>query len=111
VIDNLNGATSNVQSTGAFGLVDGTAIVAELQLQVLIYLSTLVSLGVEVESWSAIHGGTALILKELQGADAAMSNFLNAVVAAELLIQKAGAIAIKTQIDDAFTATIAAYSA
>ncbi|KAL7932062.1 hypothetical protein V8C35DRAFT_308381 [Trichoderma chlorosporum] len=110
VIVNLNGTTSDIKSTGTFGLTDGTAILAELQQQIPLYLATLVTLSAEAPSWSAIPGGQALILSDLQSANASMTDFMNTFTVVVPLLLKPGAIAIQVQVTGAFATAIAAFS-
>ncbi|KAL7954395.1 hypothetical protein V8C34DRAFT_319883 [Trichoderma compactum] len=106
----LNKTTSDVKSTVSFGVVAGTAILADVQQLVPTFVAVLVKLGAQVSSWITISDGKALILSQLRSADAAMIEFLDAVIAAEPLLLKAGGVAIKVQLQATFTTAIAAYS-
>ncbi|KAL7913147.1 hypothetical protein GGI35DRAFT_442155 [Trichoderma velutinum] len=102
--------TSDIKSTGSFGTVSGTTIIANIQVLVPTFLATLVNIGVQESSWSTIPDGKASILKQLQLGDAAMSKFLDAFIAAEPLLLKAGGYAIKAQLSGAFATAQAYYS-
>ncbi|KAL7931196.1 hypothetical protein V8C35DRAFT_119402 [Trichoderma chlorosporum] len=106
----VDGTISDIRSTGSFGVVSGTTILAQIQILVPAFLGTLVNLGLQESSWSAIPDGRALILNQLQKANTVMSNFADAIIAAEPFLQKAGGIAIKVQITGAFTTAIAYYT-
>ncbi|EHK19261.1 uncharacterized protein TRIVIDRAFT_216595 [Trichoderma virens Gv29-8] len=106
----LDTTTSDIQSTGSFGIVSGTTILADIQQLVPTFLAVLVTLGAQESSWSSIEGGKSLILSQLQSSSAATSKFLDAVITAEPLLLKPGALAIKAQLTGAFTTAIAVYS-
>ncbi|KAL6827284.1 hypothetical protein J3E69DRAFT_262410 [Trichoderma sp. SZMC 28015] len=106
----LDTTTSDIKSTSSFGLVSGTTILANIQQLVPTFLTGLVTLGAQKASWNNIPNGKASILIQLRSADASMSKFLDAVIAAQPLLQKPGGLAIKAQMTGAFATAIAIYS-
>ncbi|KAL7949440.1 hypothetical protein V8C42DRAFT_310901 [Trichoderma barbatum] len=110
VVAILNTTTSDIKATGSFGVVSGTTILAQIQVLVPTFLASLVAIGAQASSWHSIPGGQALILHQLQAGNTAVSIFLDAIIAAEPLLLKAGSVAIKTQLTGAFTTAIASYS-
>ncbi|KAK4067398.1 uncharacterized protein Triagg1_7578 [Trichoderma aggressivum f. europaeum] len=106
----LNATTADIKNTVSFGVVSGTAILADVQQLVPTFVAAIVKLGTQVSSWIAIPDGKALILSQLRSADAAVIGFLDAVIAAEPQLLKAGGLAIKAQMTATFTTAIAAYS-
>ncbi|KAF3401573.1 hypothetical protein F1880_009995 [Penicillium rolfsii] len=109
LVTTVDSTIRDIKSTGSFGTVSGTTIIANLQTLVPKLLETLVDLGLQEPSWEDIQGGKQLVLSDLRSLNAAMDNFMNAVTAAEPLLLKAGSLAVKTQIDGGFATAIAAY--
>ncbi|GFF70373.1 hypothetical protein IFM53868_00291 [Aspergillus udagawae] len=101
----------DIKSTGSFGTVSGTTILADVQLLVPTLLATLSAIGSQEPSWAAFPGGKDLVLSDLQSLHTAFHNFNNAMNAALPLLLKAGSVAIQAQMDSAFTTAIAPYSA
>ncbi|KAJ3497086.1 hypothetical protein NLG97_g2168 [Lecanicillium saksenae] len=101
---------SNIKSTGSFGVVPGTTILAQLQLLVPTFLATLSSITVQEPDWAAINGGNAVVLNWLESLKTAYNSYFDVLVAAEPLLQKASAVAIKTQLMGVLTSAIAAYT-
>ncbi|OBT41326.1 hypothetical protein VE00_08514 [Pseudogymnoascus sp. WSF 3629] len=108
LVNTVNTAISNIQSTGSFGTVSGTTILANIQALVPTFLATLVNIGLQAPSWAEITGGQALILSDLQSLNTAFSNYADAIVGAEPFLLKAGGLAIKAQITGAFSTAMAA---
>ncbi|KFX98533.1 hypothetical protein O988_04294 [Pseudogymnoascus sp. VKM F-3808] len=106
----VNTAISNIRSTGSFGTMSGTTILANIQAVLPTFLATLVDIGLQEPSWADIQGGTALVLSDLQSLNTAFSNYADAIVGGEPFLLKAGGLAIKTQITGGFSTAIAAYS-
>ncbi|KAL6809411.1 hypothetical protein GGI42DRAFT_240317 [Trichoderma sp. SZMC 28013] len=109
-IADLDATTSDIKSAGSFGVVSGTTILANLQQLVPTFLSTIVTLEAQKASWNNIPNGKASILTQLRSGNAAVSKFLDAVIAAEPVILKAGGIVIKSELTGAFATAIAVYS-
>ncbi|OPB42081.1 hypothetical protein A0O28_0031980 [Trichoderma guizhouense] len=110
VITALDDTTSHIKSTGSFGVVSGTTILADVQQLVPTFLTGLVTLGAQKASWSNISDGKASILIQLRSTEASMSKFLDAVIAAQPILLKPGGFAIKAQLTGAFATAIAVYS-
>ncbi|KAL7954760.1 hypothetical protein V8C34DRAFT_293379 [Trichoderma compactum] len=105
----LESTVSDIKSTGSFSIVAGTNILAEIQLQVPTMLASLVIIGAQESAWEAMQGGS-WVLSQLESMNIAASNFVDAVIAAEPLLLKAGALALKAEMSGAFTTAIAAYA-
>jgi hypothetical protein len=110
LVTTVDSAIRDIKSTGSFGTVSGTTILANVQALVPTFLATIENIGLQEPSWADIQGGRELVLSDLQALNAAMSNFMDALTAAEPLLLKAGSLAIKTQLVGSFTTAIAAYS-
>ncbi|KAL7931203.1 hypothetical protein V8C35DRAFT_310668 [Trichoderma chlorosporum] len=110
LVSDLQTAISHIKTTGSFGTVAGTTILANIQALIPTFLATLVNIGLQEPSWADIEGGTALMLSWLQSLNTAMLNYQDAITGAEPFLLKAGALAIKAQVTGAFTTAIAAYS-
>ncbi|KAJ7193268.1 cell wall galactomannoprotein, partial [Mycena pura] len=72
-------ATNNIQNTGSFSTVSGTAIIADFQALVPTFLATLVNFGDHRNAFAALPGGQAFILSELQSLNTAFGNYLDAL--------------------------------
>jgi ethanolamine utilization microcompartment shell protein EutS len=110
VVSVLERTVSDIKSTGQFGTVSGTTILADIQVLVIIYLASLVNIANQAPSWHDIQGGQALILGQLRSWNTATTHFLDAIISSQPLLLKAGGLAIKAQLTGAFTTAIAAYS-
>ncbi|OBT93936.1 hypothetical protein VE01_08249 [Pseudogymnoascus verrucosus] len=110
LVSTVNTAITNIKSTGSFGTVSGTTILANIQAIVPDLLATLENIGLQEPSWAQIAGGQALMLSDLHSLNTAFSNYMDAIIGAEPLLLKSGGVAIKAQITGAFTTAIAAYS-
>jgi hypothetical protein len=100
----------DIKSTGSFGTVSGTTILANIQELLPTFLDILVEIGLQEPSWALVQGGRELVLSDLHSLNAAMDNFMNAITAAEPFLLKAGSLAVKVQLDGGFITAIAAYS-
>ncbi|KAK4078161.1 uncharacterized protein Triagg1_3177 [Trichoderma aggressivum f. europaeum] len=109
IVSILESTLSDIKSTGAFGTVSGTTILADIQLQVPTMLASLVTIGAQQSAWEAMQGGS-WVLTQLESMRIATSNFMDAVIAAEPLVLKPGALALKTGMTGAFNTAIAAYA-
>ncbi|KAL6803170.1 hypothetical protein GGI42DRAFT_323945 [Trichoderma sp. SZMC 28013] len=105
----LESTVSDIKSTGSFSMVAGTIILSEIQLQMPTMLASLVTIGAQEPAWEAMQGGP-WVLSQLESMYIATSNFVDAVIAAEPLVLKPGALALKVGISGAFTTVIAAYA-
>lgn len=110
LVATVDSAIGDIQNTGSFGTVSGTTILADVQALIPTFLDTLVAIGLQEPAWADLQGGQELVLSDLQSLNTAMNNFMNALTAAEPLLLKSGSLAIKTQLNGAFTTAIAAYS-
>lgn len=106
----VKGTISDIQNSGRFNTISGTTILSDIQLQVATLLATLGAFESQLPSWEALQGGQALMLSDLQSLNTAFTDFLNAVIAAESLALKPGALAVKAEVTGAFTSAIAIYS-
>ncbi|KAK6537238.1 hypothetical protein TWF694_011435 [Orbilia ellipsospora] len=111
LVATVNTATDNIKSTGSFGTVAGTTIVAQFQSIVPAFLEAIVNLGAQVSDWVNIPGGRQLVLNDLEAMNAAFVGYFDAMIGAEPILLKAGAVALKAQVNGAFVATIAEYTA
>jgi hypothetical protein len=109
LVTTLNNTVKDIKDTGSFGTVAGTTIIAEIQLQVPTWLATLAAAGAQAPVWEVVKGGKARMLGNLRSLQTAYLGFIDAVTAAEPLLLKAAAIAIKTQLSGAFTTAVEAY--
>ncbi|KAH0524948.1 hypothetical protein TsFJ059_007386 [Trichoderma semiorbis] len=107
----LDKTTADIKSTGSFGVVSSTTILADIQQLVPTFLSSVATLGAQKASWGNIPDGKASILIQLRSVEASMSKFLDAVFAAEPILLKPSGLAIKAQLTGAFNTAIAIYSA
>ncbi|KAH8127350.1 hypothetical protein ACSS6W_001286 [Trichoderma asperelloides] len=105
----VNAATEDVKTARQFDVVQGLQIATEIQAQVPQLLAILVSIAARAHDWGAIEG-PKLTLDDLKAGSAAFSNFLDAVIAAEPLLQKPVLITIKVQITGAFNIAIGRFS-
>ncbi|KAJ4855907.1 hydrophobic surface binding protein A domain-containing protein [Trichoderma breve] len=106
----LEDTLSDIKTTGSFGTVAGTTILADIQEQVPTMLASLVTIGAQESDWQAMQGAS-WILTQLESMNIATSNFMDAVIAAEPLFLKPGALALKAQMSGAFTTAINYYGA
>ncbi|KAL5093376.1 hypothetical protein Trisim1_011180 [Trichoderma cf. simile WF8] len=105
----LENTASDVKSTGSFGTVAGTTILADIQLQVPTMLASLATVGAQERDWEAMQGAS-WILTQLESMNIATSNFMDAVIAAEPLILKPGGLTLKAGMTGAFDTAIASYA-
>ncbi|OOQ81863.1 hypothetical protein PEBR_41311 [Penicillium brasilianum] len=106
----VNSATSDVYSAGSFSEADGITILADVQELTSSFSGTLATLGDQAAAWADIPGGQALVLNDLQSLNTTFVEFANALIAAVPADLVPSAESIKTQITDAFSSEIAAYS-
>ncbi|KAB8267492.1 hydrophobic surface binding protein A-domain-containing protein [Aspergillus minisclerotigenes] len=99
LVTTVNDATADIKSTGSLDTLSGTTILVDIQSLMPTFLATLTQIGAEAPAWGDIQGGPALILSDLRSLKTALDNFANALTSSEPLLLKAGALAIKTQID------------
>lgn len=109
LIQTVTTAIDHVRETGNLGVVASIQILAQIQLRVPLLLATLANIRVRASFWDAIEG-PKLALGDLRAGKAAFSNYLDAIIASEPLIQKAGGVAVKEQLMSAFDETIQVYS-
>ncbi|KAJ7101305.1 hydrophobic surface binding protein [Mycena belliarum] len=112
LITTLNGATTDVTSTGPLGEADGRAVLTSVEAIQPVILDALTNIVVKKPGFASlpIGGLPALILQDLKNLKTATSAFATALVAnapADLVEE---AKTVQTTITNAFDPAIAAYS-
>ena len=103
-------ATNDVKSSGSFSEADGTTILADVQAYVSTFLGTLSAIGAQAPAWSALPGGEALVLSDLQSLNASFIDFTNALIEASPTDLVPSATSDQIKLVGGFNSAIAEYS-
>jgi hypothetical protein len=106
----VNGATSDILNTGSFSESDATSILQDAHDLISTFLGTLSAITDQAAAWEGFSGGQALVLNDLQSLNGSFIDFTSALIEATPSDLVPSATSIQTQIAQAFTSAIAAYS-
>jgi nucleoid DNA-binding protein len=107
----LKGTVVDIRSFGSFSITSGVAVIADIQSRKPVFLATLNTAAAQAPSWAALEGGIKQMQKDLKSLAESFNTFMNAIIAAQPIILKAGGLALQTEMSGAFTTVIAAYNA
>lgn len=109
LIETLKIATGHVKESGSLGVVGGLQVLTQIEYTIPPFLDTLATIPLKATSWNALKG-PRLAVEDLKLGKQAVSEYLDAIIAALPYTLESRIVVVKVRLTDVFDETIKVYS-